>query len=175
MTIYEALKRDHEKVTSLLDDLILKDEKNDDLVELIGKIRDELIPHARAEESVFYNSIRAANAGQDVIMHSFSEHLEAESHLRAIQVKDKVDMEWMNSAKALRSALINHIQEEEEGKVFNLARTLFSEAEAEMMGQAFEALKPKIREQGAMRTSLEMVKNLMPQRFATVFQRYSTI
>lgn len=174
MTIYEALKRDHEKVTSLLDELILKDEKSDDHVELIEKIRDELIPHSRAEESVFYNSIRAANAGQDMIMHSFSEHLEAESHLRAIQIKDKVDMEWMNSAKSLRSALINHIQEEE-GKIFNLARTLFSDEEAEMMGQAFEALKPKIREQGAMRTSLEMVKNLMPQRFATVFQRYSTI
>jgi len=166
MLIYEALKKDHDTVRQLLNELVQLGEKDEDRRHsLVDQIRDELIPHARAEESVFYNSLRAIDSAKDIIMHSYQEHMEAETLLRTLQVKDKIDVDWKTTAQKLKKALEHHIHEEE-GKIFTVARQLFTEEEARMMGEAFEQLKPEVKEEGFLRTTLDMVANLMPPRFA---------
>ncbi len=164
MAIYEALIKDHDKIKELLNELVMLDEGADSHSELIEQIRDELIPHARAEESVFYNSLRSLDAAKDVVMPAYKEHLQAETLLRTLQIKDKIDMDWKKTANDLRDALNHHINEEE-GRVFNVAQQLFTSEEAEMMENAFEALKPEIKEEGLMKTTLELITNLMPKRF----------
>lgn len=62
-------------------------------------------------------------------------------------------------------ALEHHIQEEE-GKIFVLARSILTDHEAEQIGRAFVALKPKIREEGIMKTTFDLIVNLMPPRFS---------
>jgi hemerythrin-like domain-containing protein len=153
MLIYEELKKDHEKVKS----------------QLIKAIRDELIPHARAEEAVFYNTLRSIDSAKDIVMHGYQEHLEAETQLRMLQLRDKIDVEWKETAQKLKSAVEHHIQEEE-GKIFNVAKQLFTNDEAVMMGDAFTKLKPDIKEEGFLSTTLDMVVNMMPPRFSKVFR-----
>lgn len=165
MTIYDALKKDHEKVKQLLNQLVMSEgSPAEERSDLIAQIRDELIPHARAEESVFYNSLRSLDQAKDIVMHGYGEHIEAETLLRTLQAKDKVDMEWKSTAAKLRTAVTHHI-DEEETKIFNVAKQLFTNQEATMMAEAFEALKPEIKEEGLMQTSIELITNLMPQRF----------
>jgi hemerythrin superfamily protein len=169
MKIYDALKKDHEEVKELFADLLsLRDDDVEERKDIVKQIRDALIPHSRAEEAVFYNSIRAIDSGKSEVMHSYNEHMMAETLLRALQLETKVGAGWRSTAEKLREALDHHIQEEET-KLFSAGRRLFTDDEAEMMGNAFENMKPEIREEGLLGTTVDMVKNLMPPRLKDKF------
>lgn len=164
MDIYTTLKNDHDELKGLLDELIALDENDDYRTVLVSQIEKALVPHARAEESVFYNSIRAMSSDKSDVMHSFKEHLEAEGLLRGLKVKEGTQMDWKSTAKKLKEALEHHIQEEE-GKIFNEARQIFNEDDAQKMAEAFTQMKEKVAQEGFMKTSFDMVVNLMPPRF----------
>lgn len=166
MQIYEVLTKDHDKLKELLNELVMLDQSGEERRHaLVQQIRDEMVPHSRAEESIFYNSLRAIDSAKDVVMHGYSEHMEAETFLRTLQAADKIDMGWKETAKKLQKTVLHHI-EEEETKIFNVARHLFTDEEAVMMAEAFEQLKPEVKEQGFLQTTIDMVANLMPPRFA---------
>lgn len=165
MEIYEALKKDHEEVGALLDELVSLRDDDDYRFVIIEEIRNHLIPHARAEESVFYNTLRAVNADKKVVFHGFQEHLEAETLLRTLQVMDKLNLEWKPIAEKLREAILHHVKEEE-SEIFAEARAAFTAEEAEAMGEAFEQLKPKIEQEGFVKNTVDMVINMMPPRLA---------
>lgn len=166
MTIYEALKKDHRGVQALLEELVSLDEKTEKRRSaLIQEIRDELIPHARAEEAVFYNLIRAVDTAKGTVAHGYQEHIEAEVLLRTLQLADTIDAGWKTTAKKLKEALDHHIQEEE-SEIFRTARSLFTDDEAEMMAEAFEELKPKIRDQSMLETTRDLVINMLPPRMS---------
>ncbi len=174
MNIYEALKKDHVAVKQLLSELVALDEEKDEKRRhfLIEEIRDALVPHSRAEESVLYNSMRAISSANDVVLHGFTEHMEAEALLRTLQLKDKIDFDWKRTAKKLQHALQHHIQEEE-GKIFNIAQQLFTDQEAIVMGEAFASLKPEIKKEGFVKTTIDMVVNMMPPRIAASLRTYN--
>ena len=164
MMIYEALKKDHDLVKELLSELVsLGENDSDRRHELIDLIRDELVPHSRAEEAVFYNCMRLLDSSKNLAMHGYQEHMEAETLLRALQVQDKIDLKWKKTAQKLKETLEHHI-EEEEGEMFNAAQALFTNEEAQAMGDVFEKMKPGIKEEGFAMTTVEMMKNLMPPR-----------
>lgn len=169
MLIYDALKKDHEKVKGLLDELIALTEGDPRRNQLIKSIRDELIPHARAEESILYNSLRSIDATKDLVREGFQEHVEAEALLRTLQMKDKIDADWRTTAGKLKEALAHHIREEETA-VFAAAQEYLTEREAEMMGEAFEKMKPEIRRENILQTTVDLIANMMPPRFASVFR-----
>ncbi len=169
MQIYEALKKDHEEVKQLLNELLsLPDNDERQHGPLIAKIRDALVPHSRAEEAVFYNSLRLIDSTAKLGLHGYSEHLAAESLLRTLQVKGKIDADWKMTARELKAALEHHISEEET-EMFTAGRALFTDEEAEAMGAAFEKMKPELKEEGMIGTTIEMLKNIMPTRFTDAF------
>jgi|SRR5690554_6898458 len=165
MDIYTALTSDHDKIKELLTNLCALNEDDESRHGIIEQIEKELVPHARAEESVFYNTLRAIDADESLKGHGYSEHMMAETLLRTLQGASKMDSGWKGAAEKLRDALFHHIQEEE-GAVFSEARTALTHQEAESIGEAFLSLKPKMQEKGMVGNAMEMVKNLMPPRFA---------
>lgn len=174
MQIYDVLKKDHDKIKELLNELIaLPDEDRSRRAGLISQIRDELIPHARAEEAIFYNSIRTMKSDTAEIWHGYKEHLEAEALLRTLQSKENLGGDWRSTAEKLKKALEHHI-EEEEVDLFFAARQVISPQEAEQMGTAFKRMKPEIREEGLMGTTLDLIANMMPPRFTKTFRSYRT-
>ncbi len=175
MDIYEELKADHVKVLGLIDELIAAEKSAPKQREqLVEAIKDELIPHARAEEAVLYNCIREIDTAKEVVGHAYQEHLEAEALLRALQVTDAANISWVNGAKKFKKALQHHI-DEEEGKVFTAAKKLFSEEEAVAMREVFHKMKPMVKKQGFMGQSLDMVVNMMPGRFRDSFARFAKL
>lgn len=165
MEIYEALKKDHEVMKELLDELVSLRKDDEYRFILIEEIRNNLIPHSRAEESVFYNTLRAVNADKKVVFHGYQEHLEAETLLRTLQVMDKLNFEWKATAEKLKDALLHHV-EEEETEIFSQGREVFTRDEAIAMGDAFLQLKPKIAQEGFVKNTVDMVINMMPPRLA---------
>jgi hemerythrin superfamily protein len=164
VNIYDELKKDHRNVLALLDRLIADSSATADMrASLVQEIRDELIPHARAEEAILYNALRDVDRGKGEVAHAYVEHVEAETLLRALQVAGAAEINWKGGAQKLRDELAHHIAEEE-GKVFAAARRAFSEDEAAQMGEAFRQMKPHVREEGFLGTTLEMVANILPAR-----------
>jgi hemerythrin superfamily protein len=172
MQIYEALIEDHRKVQELLDRLLAVGENEDEMRhQLVADIRDELVPHSRAEEAVFYNSVRSLNQANELVWHGYEEHMAAEMQLRTLQAADKVDVEWERVARKLKTALDHHIQDEEE-RIIPLARNLFTPEEAERMCEAFEAMKPKVKEGSFLKSTMELIANIMPARLKSPFKDY---
>jgi hemerythrin-like domain-containing protein len=171
MEIYEVLKKDHEEVKQLLDELVNLADDDDYRYVLITEISNALIPHSRAEESVFYNTLRAVNADKKVVFHGFQEHMEAETLLRTLQVMDKLDFGWKGVAQKLRDAIYHHV-EEEESDIFEEARRAFTSEEATVMAEAFEELKPKVEEQSIAGTTADMIINMMPPRLADSIRNF---
>lgn len=165
MDIYQALKNDHDELKEVLNELCSLRDDDDYRFTLIEKVKDLLIPHARAEESVFYNTLRAINADKSLKGHGYTEHVAAETLLRTLEALDKLNTGWKGTAEKLRDALSEHILYEETA-VFDEARNALSPQEADSIASAFQSLKPKVQEQGAMKNTLDMVINMMPPRFA---------
>lgn len=170
MLIYEALKEDHDKLKQIFLQLEALDPKADPS-ELVQSLRDLLVPHSRAEEAVFYNSLREFDRAKDKIRHSYTEHMGAEGMLRLLQVKEKLPLNWKSTVQDLRKAVEHHIREEE-GEIFSLARQFFTEEEATKMADAFERLKAKSADEGMMKNTLDMVANMMPPRFSQSIREY---
>lgn len=171
MQIYDLLKKDHREIRELLHELIALQDADDYRFILIEEIRNALIPHSRAEESVFYNTIRAVDADKSLTLHAYREHIEAEALLRALQLKEKANFDWRSTAKKLLVALEKHI-EEEENYIFVEARNFFSREEAEMMGDAFEKLKPEFVGGGMVKNALDIVVNMMPPRLSDKLRNF---
>ena len=165
MEIYEMLKRDHDELLELLAELVGLANDDDYRFVLVEEIRNLLVPHSRAEESVFYNTLRAVNADGSLIRHGYKEHLEAETLLRTLQVMDKFNMDWKKTALKLQQGMAYHIQEEE-AEIFEEAKAIFTSAEAISLGDAFESLKPQIQREGFFKNSLDLVVNMLPPRFS---------
>lgn len=162
--IYTLLKADHAELKEWLTELCTLEENDDYRFVLIENIASSLIPHSRAEESVFYNAIRASDADSGGVMHAFKEHMEAEGLLRVLQVKDKSEGHWKNTALKLKEGVEHHIQEEE-SKIFAIAQKIFTEDEAAKIGEAFLKLKAEVSDHGFVQNSFDLVANLMPPRF----------
>ncbi len=171
MTIYETLKKDHDGLKPLLAQLVEQEHGGKSPTALIEKIRDELIPHSRAEEAVFYNSLRTIDGAGELVTHGYMEHMQAEAMLRTLQAIDLVDVKWVSLAQKFKDGIEHHI-EEEEGDIFSAARLVLVNEEAEMMAVAFEELKPQIREGSMIQTTMDLIANLMPNRFAAPLRTF---
>ena len=167
MKIYDALKKDHREVLVLVDRLIALSDEDDTRFKLAGEIRDALIPHSRAEEAVFYNSLRALDADNGKVLHGYAEHMAAEGLLRTLLVKERVKLDWRATARKLKEALSHHIHQEET-VIFPLAEKVLTDEDAEKIGVAFERMKPEIKEEGVVKTTLEMDRKLMPPKISRV-------
>ena len=171
MNIYQSLEKDHKKINELLDRLIQASEtENENWKKIVDEIRDELIPHSRAEEAVFYNAIRELNPKIEILKDSFAEHAKAELDLRTLQAMKAVDVNWTNLAKKLRTDILHHVKHEE-GRVFTSAQRLFTDEEAKMIGSAFKELKPIVKKQSFAGTTVDFISNLLPRRLVPGFRR----
>ena len=170
MNIYQTLAKDHKVVLGLLDDLEKATaQERSHWSKIIDAISVELISHSRAEEALVYNGIRDAGGDKEVISHSFGEHAQAEMDLRALQAMAAVDVGWTTLVQKLKHDLKHHIQEEE-SRVFAEGKKIFSNDEAEMLAKAFNQLKPIIQQKSMAGTTMDMIKNMLPEKLRATFK-----
>lgn len=161
MGIYALIKIDHTIIRELLEELVALDTEDDYRFVIMEQLEYAILPHSRSEEVILYNSIRALKSDSSEVMDSYHEHAEIDAYLRALQVKEDSDLEWKETAELLQTAIVKHIEREED-VLFKEAATLFDTEEVEAMGVAFEELKTRYEEEGVVKTSADLIVNLLP-------------
>ena len=163
MSIYQTLRNDHEKLKKILEDLTNLEKDDHYRSTLIEDLGNQLIPHIRAEESIFYNTLRAVQADKKLLFHAFQEHIEIEGLFRSLQVLDKFNLHWLPTAIKLKNIITQHI-ENEEMDLFNEGKNAFTKDESDLLETSFEELKLKIENEGILQNTFEIVFNLLPPR-----------
>jgi hemerythrin superfamily protein len=147
MDIYSYLKKDHEEVSKILDQII----ESQGGVMLFKEAEKKLLIHSETEEKTFYRALRANKEAIETIDHAKEEHKEITDCLKRINKLDSDDdkKEWLKEIKELKRVVEHHVKEEE-GKIFTQAKKILSSKEADSLAEEMDNLKPPTARQGSL-------------------------
>ncbi len=146
--ILDSLKKDHEEVRALCAQLV-ESESAPERKALLRKIKQALVPHAKAEERVVYDAVIAVRGGGEKTKvdgnEGYLEHELADKTLlklgKIAQVKSP---EFTAAAKVLKELLEHHIKEEERD-IWDDVKEHFSDEQRAAMNRKFLAAKKKVK------------------------------
>ena len=132
MTLFEALREDHDTQRTLLGLLIKTHGDSDGREELFEKVKKALTRHAAAEERARYIPMMELDMTQEKARHSVAEHHEIDELVEELEDTDFSSPGWLASARKLHELVTHHLDEEEQ-EVFQLAgRALSDDAKARL-------------------------------------------
>ena len=142
--ILNTLKQEHDMLRDLFQEMnSTTDRASKTRTDLLRKIDENLLPHAKWEEQVFYPAFRE-RADRD----GLKTHAEAVEEHRAVEATVMPDVhaspvdtpEFAGRAKVF-GEMIEHHAKEEEKTMFKMAREMFSAAERAQLDEDYEAWK----------------------------------
>jgi hemerythrin-like domain-containing protein len=128
MTIFEALREDHDHQRTLVTALIETSGDETERARLFDELKVALETHALGEERYFYAPLMKADLTQVKARHSVAEHKELDDLVATLASTDRSSSGWLTVAKQLHERLLHHL-EEEEREVFQLAGRTLSDAQ----------------------------------------------
>ncbi len=140
----DVLKKDHNEVRHLLDELIDEREDGANREDLFEQLKMELQPHLKAEEKVFYPVLRSKEESKEDTLEAIQEHHVTELVFTELEKGKKSTDEWFAKLSVFKELVEHHIKEEE-SKIFKQAR---KNIDKELIGQImekFEEAKESIR------------------------------
>ena len=153
MDIYDYLVNDHRKVAALMDELLAINIQSVQQ-RMFEDIKAELILHAEAEEKTFYVALSQATTNADTegpVDHSVHDHDDIRRFLDQLTHEGLTSPKWMLIFGELKYAVEHHV-EEEEGPVFQKARALIPQAQAEQLASGMDRLKAELKARLGIRT-----------------------
>lgn len=149
---FQMLKKDHEVVKHLLEQLVATKasapKKRD---ELFQKLRKELVPHMKAEESAFYPRLVAKEESRVDAMEGVEEHHVSEIVLKELEAMQKGEDRWGSKMTVFKELVEHHI-EDEQRKVFKSAKEALNNEELEHIMKQFiqakQAVVKNLRDEG---------------------------
>lgn len=139
--IYEQLKKDHQVVRKLLDDMLeSKETQKARRQELVERLKRELLAHSHAEERLLYNELEHHKASHDIALEGGEEHHVAEKLLLELEQTPPEDEHWLAKATVLKEMVCHHIDEEED-ELFSTAHEVLDDQQAQVMLQQFRKEK----------------------------------
>jgi len=146
MDILDTLAEEHEVVAALLQDLV-DGKSSAQRASTLKQIKKNLVPHARAEESVLYNAIirvkdkDTKKDGEE----GFIEHSLVDFLLKTLSgMRDKMSPRFGAAAKVLKEIVTHHVKEEE-SDLFSDARDNFSSEQRVKMNQTYLTKKKSVK------------------------------
>lgn len=136
MTIFEAIREDHETQRTLVDLLVKTEGDSDGRNELFGRLKHELSAHAAAEERYFYVPLMEVDLTQEMARHSVAEHKELDDYVERLEGYDMSAPQWMQTATELSERLLHHL-EEEEREVFPMAGKALTDDQKTSLGNDY--------------------------------------
>ncbi len=138
MTIFEAIRDDHETQRTLIDLLVETEGDSDGRNELFARLKRELTAHAGAEERYFYVPLMEVDLTQDAARHSVAEHKELDDFVEQLEGYDMSGPQWIQTARELSERLLHHLEEEEK-EVFPVAGKALSDDQKESLADEYRA------------------------------------
>jgi hemerythrin-like domain-containing protein len=130
--ILKTLRSEHDELRTLFEQINeTTDRAKKTRTELLTKVEEGLLPHAKWEEEVFYPALRerADRDGKKAIAEAYLEHHAVEAVVIPEVKSAEVDTPEFAGAAKVFGEQIDHHASEEESTVFKLARELFSREE----------------------------------------------
>lgn len=148
-SLFDMLQKDHDTVRGLLDDMSdTSDGAEKTRRDLLSKLKDEIVPHMRAEEQVFYSRLKESEESRETALEAIEEHQVAEKAMNDLEQTQPSDERWQAKLSVLQELIDHHI-EEEESEIFDEASELFDEDQLKEIGQEFQQAKKSVKS-GAM-------------------------
>ena len=134
MDAIALLKQDHDKVKELLEKLESTTERGEKTrTELFATIKGEMVVHEIIEEEIFYPELKGHTKAKDIVLEGYEEHHVVDLLMSELEAMDVTDESWGAKALVMKENIEHHI-EEEEGEMFETARSVFDEAELNDLG-----------------------------------------
>lgn len=147
--LFEEMTKDHKEVKEILKKMKGSSEGAVKTREkLYSQLKEELIPHMKAEEKVFYPALMEKKEARKNALEAIEEHGVAETVLRQlgdVPVKDEV---WAAKLKVLKELIEHHIEEEEE-EIFKIAEKALNKDEIKKVAHSFQEVKEKAKQKSA--------------------------
>ena len=143
MDAITMLKTDHDELKQLLKRLEATSASNGGAKtreQLFATIKGELTVHEIIEEEIFYPELKAHPKAKDMVLEGYEEHHVVDEIMTELEDTPVDDETWGAKASVMKENLEHHI-EEEEGEMFDTARSVFDKAELEDLGARMEARK----------------------------------
>lgn len=145
MDAIKLLTEDHEKVRALLNELDSTTERGvKTRSELFATIKGELAVHEIIEEEIFYPELKAHPKAKDIVLEAYEEHHVVDEIMGELESLDVSDETWGAKATVMKENLEHHM-EEEEGEMFETARSVFDASELEALGTRMETRKAEAK------------------------------
>jgi hypothetical protein len=115
--LMQELHKDHQEVKSIFKKLI-KTEESSKRKEICAELREELVPHMKAEEKAVYPKLMDNKKSKEHALEGLEEHHAAEMVLKELLSMNPGDERFKAKATVLNEMIEHHIEEEEE-KIFD--------------------------------------------------------
>lgn len=146
MDIYNYLKKDHQLVAGLMEQVV-ESQSADERQGLFQQIKTELTLHADTEEQTFYAAIEKATKAklpEHELEHAHKEHDEIREYLEKLSSASAEYPTWIEVFGEFKHSVAHHV-EEEEGDIFETAKKYLSDDEAKALAKEMDALKKQTR------------------------------
>jgi len=131
---------DHQRIDALFADYATA--AGDDAKRgIVREIYRQLLPHAQAEEEIFYPALAEAGSNDDAVEEAFGEHAAARKTLESILAASPADMTYDMKVRMLQKEIQHHVREEET-ELFAEARDAGLDLEA--LGRRFVQRKAEL-------------------------------
>ncbi|GGF56177.1 hemerythrin domain-containing protein [Alteromonas lipolytica] len=137
MTIFEALRQDHEKQRLLLKILVQTHGDTAARRDYFEELKDELSRHATAEERHFYSPLMEYDGAVELSRHGIAEHHEIDELLEKLDDTDCSSPAWLRYLKQLKEQVEHHLDDEEQ-EFFQIGGRLLKEQQKNALGAAYQ-------------------------------------
>jgi Hemerythrin HHE cation binding domain len=145
MTVFELLKKDHEKVSGIFEQIEQTTERAvKTREESFAQLKAELDIHAQIEEMILYPALEEFDETRDIALEGVEEHRVVKTLLAELEAMPVDDEQWTAKFTVLKENVEHHV-EEEEGEMFKKARQVLSQDQIEEMTARVEAEKKTMK------------------------------
>ncbi|WP_026755425.1 hemerythrin domain-containing protein [Sediminibacter sp. Hel_I_10] len=136
MTIFEAIRKDHDIQRELLDILVTTSGDSKGRDELFKKVKKELQVHADAEERHYYKPLISSDMMQEKARHGIAEHHEIDELIEKLESTDYSSSAWLKIAKDLKHKVEHHLDDEEH-EFFQLSGKVLTEKQKTELSKSY--------------------------------------
>jgi hemerythrin-like domain-containing protein len=137
----QLLKDDHDTVKEMLQELDSTTERaRKGRTEGLARLKQELTVHEAIEEELFYPTLKRHAEAKSIVLEAYEEHDVVDSIMSELERTPVTDETWAAKFTVMRENLEHHI-EEEEGEMFDRARSLLTRAELHALGERMQERK----------------------------------
>lgn len=146
MTIFEAIRKDHDIQRELLDKALATSGDTSKRKEIWDKLKVELKGHETAEERNFYKQLIDNDMMVEHTRHGIAEHHEIDELIEKVEEADMNSSAWLAHMKSLDHQVRHHLEDEEKS-FFQLAGKVFSETQKTELAKKYTSEMEKQRKE----------------------------